>query len=169
MAGSELIPFSDAGIESRRTVTVVFSDLVDSTALGEQLDSEALREIMSTYFAEVRRAVERHGGTLEKYIGDAVMAVFGLPRSHEDDALKNGYGSEIAGIKREYYRICLGLMDEFKRAKGIEFNSRLAVLSLFGMMNWIYTWHNSRVDADAGEIAQEMGDIFLHGVSKRKN
>ena len=89
--------------------------------------------------------------------------------SHEDDALKNGYASEIAGIKREYYRICLGLMDEFKRAKGIEFNSRLAVLSLFGMMNWIYTWHNSRADADAGEIAQQMGDIFLHGVSKRRN
>ncbi len=89
--------------------------------------------------------------------------------SHEDDVLKNGYGSEIAGIKREYYRICLGLMDEFKRAKGIEFNRRLAVLSLFGMMNWIYTWHNSRVDADTGEIAQQMGDIFLHGVSNRKN
>ena len=84
--------------------------------------------------------------------------------SHEDDVLKNGYGSEIAGIKREYYRICLELVDELKRGQGLEFSSRIAVLSLFGMMNWIYTWHNSRVDADAGELAREMGDIFLHGV-----
>src|SRR5207249_2896194 len=83
--GHELSP---APPESRRTVTVLFSDLVGSTALGERLDSEALREVMSIYFTEVRRAIERHGGTLEKYIGDAVMAVFGLPRSHEDDALR---------------------------------------------------------------------------------
>src|SRR5512142_3316949 len=86
--------------------------------------------------------------------------------SHEDDVLKNGYGSEIAAIKREYYRICLQLVDELKRAEGLEFSSRIAVLSLFGMMNWIYTWHNPRVDADAGELAREMGDIFLHGVCR---
>jgi len=84
--------------------------------------------------------------------------------SHEDDVLKNGYGSEIAGIKREYYRICLELVDELKRGQGLEFSSRIAVLSLFGMMNWIYTWHNPRVDADAASIAQEMGDVFLRGV-----
>src|SRR5262252_9497259 len=83
--------------------------------------------------------------------------------SHEDDVLKNGYGSEIAAIKREYYRICVGLMDELKKSKGLEFSSRLAVLSLFGMMNWIYTWHNPRIDADAGELASQMGDIFLKG------
>ena len=86
--------------------------------------------------------------------------------SHEDDVLKNGYGAEIAAIKREYYRICLELVDELKRAQGLEFSSRIAVLSLFGMMNWIYTWHNARVDADAGELAREMGDIFLHGVCR---
>ncbi|HEV2118119.1 MAG TPA: TetR/AcrR family transcriptional regulator [Terriglobales bacterium] len=86
--------------------------------------------------------------------------------SHEDDVLKNGYGSEIAAIKREYYRICLELVDELKQAQGLEFSSRIAVLSLFGMMNWIYTWHNPRVDADAGELAREMGDIFLHGVCR---
>jgi TetR/AcrR family transcriptional regulator, cholesterol catabolism regulator len=86
--------------------------------------------------------------------------------SHEDDVLKNGYGSEIAAIKREYYRICLELVDELKRAQGLEFSSRIAVLSLFGMMNWIYTWHNPRVDADTGELAREMGDIFLYGVCR---
>ena len=84
--------------------------------------------------------------------------------SHEDDALKNGFGAEIAGIKREYYHICLDLMDEFKAAKGLEFNSRIAVLSLFGMMNWIYTWYKPWVDADASELARDMGDIFLRGI-----
>jgi AcrR family transcriptional regulator len=88
--------------------------------------------------------------------------------SHEDDVLTNGYGSEIAAIKREYYRICIELMDNLQRARGLEFSSRLAVLSLFGMMNWIYTWHNPRVDADAGELANQMGDIFLNGVTAAK-
>ena len=84
--------------------------------------------------------------------------------SHEDEALKNGFGLEIAAIKREYYRICVGLLDQLKRERGLEFSTRLAVLSLFGMMNWIYTWHKPRVDADAAAIAREMGDIFLRGV-----
>jgi TetR/AcrR family transcriptional regulator, cholesterol catabolism regulator len=84
--------------------------------------------------------------------------------SHEDDVLRNGFGSEIAGIKREYYRICMKLLDDFKRAKGLEFSSRIAVLSLFGMMNWIYTWHNPRADANAKELSRQMGDIFLQGI-----
>jgi TetR/AcrR family transcriptional regulator, cholesterol catabolism regulator len=84
--------------------------------------------------------------------------------SHEAQALKNGFASEVAAVKREYYRICVGLLDELKRERGLQFSTRIAVLSLFGMMNWIYTWHNSRVDADAGELANEMGDIFLRGV-----
>jgi AcrR family transcriptional regulator len=84
--------------------------------------------------------------------------------SHEDDVLKNGFGSEIASIKREYYRICIELLDAYKLARGLGFSSRTAVLSLFGMMNWIYTWYNPRVDADAAELAREMGDIFLQGI-----
>ena len=84
--------------------------------------------------------------------------------SHEDDVLKNSFGTEIAAIKREYYRICMDLLDNLKRAKGLEFSSRLAVLSLFGMMNWIYTWYHPRVDADAGEMAEQMANIFLQGV-----
>jgi AcrR family transcriptional regulator len=84
--------------------------------------------------------------------------------SHEAEALKNGFASELAAIKREYYRICVGLLDDLKRERELQFSTRIAVLSLFGMMNWIYTWHNPRVDADAEAIAQEMGDIFLRGV-----
>src|SRR5438270_7921960 len=85
--------------------------------------------------------------------------------SHEAEALKNGFAAEVAAIKREYYRICVGLLDELKRERGLEFSTRIAVLSLFGMMNWIYTWHNPRVDADAASIAGEMGDVFLRGVT----
>jgi AcrR family transcriptional regulator len=84
--------------------------------------------------------------------------------SHEAEALKNGFASELAAIKREYYRICVGLLDDLKRERDLQYSTRIAVLSLFGMMNWIYTWHNPRVDADAEAIAREMGDIFLRGV-----
>jgi AcrR family transcriptional regulator len=84
--------------------------------------------------------------------------------SHEEDVLKNGFGAEIAAIKREYYRLCVGLLDHYKATRNQEFSSRTAVLSLFGMMNWIYTWYNPRTDADAEELAREMGDIFLHGI-----
>ena len=85
--------------------------------------------------------------------------------SHEADALKNGFASEVAAIKREYYRICVGLLDVLKRELGLQFTTRIAVLSLFGMMNWIYTWHNPRVDADAEQLARAMSDIFLSGVT----
>src|SRR6202166_1201018 len=85
--------------------------------------------------------------------------------SHEAEVLKNGFASEVAAIKREYYRICVGLLDDLKRERDLRFSTRIAVLSLFGMMNWIYTWHNPRVDADAASMAREMGDFFLRGVT----
>jgi AcrR family transcriptional regulator len=84
--------------------------------------------------------------------------------SHEDDVLKNGFGQEVATIKREYYRICTDLLDDFKRENKLPFSTRIAVLSLFGMINWIYTWYNPRVDANAKELAREMGDVFLKGI-----
>src|SRR4249919_893617 len=74
--------------ESRKIVTVLFCDLVGSTAMGEGLDPETTRVIIAGYYAVVREALERHGGTVEKFIGDAVMAVFGIPTLHEDDALR---------------------------------------------------------------------------------
>ena len=80
--------------------------------------------------------------------------------SHEAEVLKNGFGSEVAAIKREYYRICVGLLDDLKSERGLQFSTRIAVLSLFGMMNWIYTWHNPRVDADAEPLARGDGRYF---------
>ncbi len=79
---------SSASGQARKTVTVLFCDLTGSTALGEQLDPETLREVVQRYFDEMRAVIERHGGTVEKFIGDAVMAVFGVPRLREDDALR---------------------------------------------------------------------------------
>src|SRR3981081_4564578 len=84
--------------------------------------------------------------------------------SHEDDSLKNGFGTEIAGIKREYYRLCLGQLEELRRKRDLDFNPRTAVMSLFGMVNWIYTWYNPRVDGNAAALAAQMSDIFLNGI-----
>ncbi|HEX9531814.1 MAG TPA: adenylate/guanylate cyclase domain-containing protein [bacterium] len=74
--------------ESRKTVTVVFSDVAGSTTLGEQLDPELIRLVMTRYFDAMKAVLEHHGGTVEKFIGDAIMAVFGIPVLHEDDALR---------------------------------------------------------------------------------
>src|SRR6266516_2730302 len=74
--------------EQRKTVTALFCDVTGWTALGESIDPEALRAILARYFDRMRGIVERHGGTVEKFIGDAVMAVFGVPIVHEDDALR---------------------------------------------------------------------------------
>src|SRR3954469_18350522 len=81
-------PAPTAGREQRRLVTVLFSDVVGSTALGGATDPGALRGLLARYFERMKEAVERHGGTVEKFIGDAVMAVFGVPVAHEDDALR---------------------------------------------------------------------------------
>jgi class 3 adenylate cyclase len=79
---------AESPADVRKTVTVVFCDLVGSTALGETHDPEVLRELMARYHTELRSILERHGGTVEKFVGDAAMAVFGLPQVHEDDALR---------------------------------------------------------------------------------
>src|SRR5881296_1246400 len=72
----------------RKTVTVLFCDVTGFTSLGERVDPETMRRVMLEYFEEMRAALERHDGTVEKFIGDAVMAIFGVPRLHEDDALR---------------------------------------------------------------------------------
>jgi class 3 adenylate cyclase len=82
------LPTAAATREQRKTVTVLFCDVAGSTALGESKDPEALRTLLARYFKRMRGIVESHGGTVEKFIGDAVMAVFGVPTVHEDDALR---------------------------------------------------------------------------------
>src|ERR671939_620473 len=81
-------PLTQAVPERRKTVTLLFCDVSGSTALGERLEAESMREVMLRYFDEMRLVIERHSGTVEKFVGDAVMAVFGVPVAHEDDALR---------------------------------------------------------------------------------
>ena len=84
--------------------------------------------------------------------------------SHESDTLRGPYQTEIAALKRQYYRRCLALVEQLQRERRLaRMNSRLAVLSLFGMMNWIYTWYNPAVDGDWKEMAYQMTSLFLKG------
>jgi AcrR family transcriptional regulator len=110
--------------------------------------------------ARVRTFIENH---LSYFMANRkAMTVL----SHEDDTLQNSFGAEILALKREYVKLGIELVDELKASSSrfADVNSRVAVLSLFGMMNWIYTWHNSRVDADAADLARQMSQILLHGV-----
>jgi class 3 adenylate cyclase/tetratricopeptide (TPR) repeat protein len=107
--------------EVRKVVTIVFSDLKGSTSMGEKLDSESLREVMTRYFDTMSAELERHGGVVEKFIGDAIMAVFGLPRLHEDDALRAVRAA--AGMQR-----ALGaLNEELDRHWGVQLTVRTGV------------------------------------------
>jgi AcrR family transcriptional regulator len=84
--------------------------------------------------------------------------------SHEDDVLEDELGTEIRAIKREYYHSCTDLVDALKKDKSLEFNTRIAVLSLFGMMNWLHTWYNPGVDGNPRALARHIGDVFLRGI-----
>ena len=81
-------PAEDEHTEQRRVVTVVFADIMSSTAIADVLDAEDYRVLLADFYARMTREIHRHGGTVEKYIGDAVMAVFGLPQAHEDDPVR---------------------------------------------------------------------------------
>jgi len=86
--GTALEVVATQAVETRKTVTVLFCDATSSTALGERLDPESMRALMTRYFDVMRQVIEFHGGVVEKFIGDAVMAVFGVPVVHEDDAMR---------------------------------------------------------------------------------
>jgi class 3 adenylate cyclase/tetratricopeptide (TPR) repeat protein len=105
----------------RKTVTIVFTDVIDSTPLGERLDAETYRHVISRYFIEVSRVLEHHGGTVEKFIGDAVMAAFGIPVVHEDDALR---AVRAAGELRE---ALAALNEQLRPEYGIEIGTRTGI------------------------------------------
>jgi class 3 adenylate cyclase/tetratricopeptide (TPR) repeat protein len=105
----------------RKTVTLLFCDMVDSTPLGERLDPESLRRVLARWHESMRKALERHGGTVEKFVGDAVMAVFGLPVAHEDDALR-------AARAAADMRVALAEINaELERDYGVLIQVRIAV------------------------------------------
>ena len=120
VCGATLAPATSAR-EVRKTVTIVFCDVTGSTALGERLDPESLRDVQTRYFDAMREAIERHGGTVEKYIGDAVMAVFGIPQLHEDDALR---AARAAVDMREGLD---ALNKELERDRGVTIQMRIGV------------------------------------------
>jgi class 3 adenylate cyclase/tetratricopeptide (TPR) repeat protein len=106
---------------SRRPVTVVFTDLVGSTALGERLDAETLGGLMDRFYATMRGAVEHHGGAVEKFIGDAVVATFGAPEIHEDDALR------AVRAAHEMHAVLAALNDELARRWDVRLEVRTGV------------------------------------------
>ena len=118
--GAELAEISPSR-EVRKTVTVLFCDVSGSTAMGERLDPESTRRVMSRYFDAMREAIERHGGTVEKFIGDAVMAVFGVPVVHEDDALR------AVRAAADMRAALAELNQELDRDWGVRIESRIGV------------------------------------------
>ncbi len=117
-----ILPASEPSLQrARKTVTVLFCDVEGSTSLGDRLDPESVRQVMLRFFVEMQTVLQRHGGTVEKYIGDAVMAVFGIPRLHEDDALRAVRAAEEmqAALER--------LNEEFDGRWGISFRTRIGV------------------------------------------
>src|SRR5207344_1444959 len=111
----------DDGHEVRKTVTILFSDVAGSTAMGDALDPEAVRRVMGQYFDVCRSVIEFHGGTIEKFIGDAVMAVFGVPVVHEDDAMRAIRAAD--GIRAALAR----LNEDFESQQGVRLVVRTGV------------------------------------------
>lgn len=90
--------------------------------------------------------------------------------SHESDSLRPPYAAEVAELKRTYYRLARGIVEELKRKRRLaQLDARLAVLSLFGMMNWIYTWHKPKVDPDADALAAHIAGLFFQGALNGSN
>jgi class 3 adenylate cyclase len=115
------LPSGAAGPGLRKTVTILFCDVVGSTAIGDRLDPESVRRVMSRYFDETRRVLQRHGATVEKFIGDAVMAAFGVPHAHEDDAER----AVRAAI--EMRDRLAALNEEIERTWGVTIRPRIGV------------------------------------------
>src|SRR5436309_6372040 len=111
----------EATREARKVVTVVFADVTGSTGLGERLDPESLRAILGRWFDAMRDVLERHGGTVEKFIGDAIVAVFGVPTLHEDDALR------AVRAATEMRAALVAFNEALRTERGLEIEMRVGV------------------------------------------
>ncbi|MDQ3985127.1 MAG: AAA family ATPase, partial [Actinomycetota bacterium] len=157
--GSPLEQEASETRQIRKVVTVLFSDVTGSTGLGERLDPEALRNVMNHYFDEMKNVVERYGGTVVDFIGDAVMAVFGIPTIHEDDALR------ACRAALEMKQVLPLLNDELERKWGIRIQTRTGLNS--GVVSGEVAARRSMVLGDAVNVAarlEEMaspGEIFI--------
>src|SRR3954451_3226448 len=119
--GTPITRAGEAGREVRRTVTVLFADMVGFTALGERIDQESLRRVMDRFYTEMRGAIEAQGGSVAKFIGDAVMAVWGTPVVREDDALRAIRAAEAMR------RALTALNDDLDRQWGVRVGMRTGV------------------------------------------
>ena len=119
--------------EVRKTVSVVFADVSGSTALGESRDPEAMRAIMTRYFAAMRQVLEQHGGLVEKYIGDAVMAVFGVPAVHEDDAIRAVRAG--VGLQRQLAQLNVELDRDFGTRLAIRVARKLKSIDVIDVLS----------------------------------
>jgi class 3 adenylate cyclase len=114
-------PSDRTAVAERKLVTALFCDLVGSTSLGERLDPEALGRVQAAYFDRLRSVVEGHGGTIEKFIGDAVVAIFGVPVAHEDDAERAVRCALAVGPAMA------GLNDTLRARFGVELEVRIGI------------------------------------------
>jgi len=149
--------------EQRKTVTVLFCDVASSTALGERLDPESLRRVLARYFERVSQVIERHGGTVEKFVGDAVMAVFGVPLLHEDDALR------AVRAAAEVQEAVDALAVELERDYGVGLSVRIGVNTgevVTGSAERLATGDAVNVAARLEQTA-EPGDVLLGDETRR--
>ena len=162
------VPF-DALQEQRKVVTILFADLSGSTALGERLDPEELRGVLASYFNELARQIRRYEGTIDKYIGDAVMAVFGAPISHEDDA-ERAINAALAMQQSIGH-----LNDDLSRRHGVRLALRIGVNTgevvaglLAGDVQKAYTVVGDAVNtAQRYESAAPLGEVLVSANTRR--
>ncbi|MFZ1880444.1 MAG: adenylate/guanylate cyclase domain-containing protein [Gaiellaceae bacterium] len=135
--------------ETRKLVSILFCDLKGSTSLGETLDPESMREVIARYFDVMSAAITRHGGTIEKYIGDAVMAVFGLPKVHEDDALRAVRAAEAMQLELKALNV------ELEQTYGVTLANRIGV-NTGGVVAGDATTNQRLVTGDAVNVAARL-------------
>ena len=143
--------------EERKLVTLLFADVTGSTSLGEHLDPEQFREVMSGFFTAMRREIEAEGGTVEKFIGDAVMAAFGVPVAHEDDpsrALRAGLRMRDALAR---------LNDRFQREHGLSLAMRIGVNTGEVVAQTAPTPGEGMVSGDATNVAARLEQLAEPG------